>query len=99
MSTSHPVGGPTCRQHPAAVVDDTCTTVDSDDHGRPRAADAVAPIREAVRPWVLQALVAAYGGDTPRLLIDLADLLGASVPGRALRATGWSGPSRQPRRR
>ena len=66
-------------QHPARVVDDTCTTVDSDDHGRPRAADSVAPIREAVRPWVLQALVAAYGGDTHRLLTELADALEASV--------------------
>ncbi len=41
--------------------------------------DDVAPIREAVRPWALQALVAAYGGDTYQLLTDLADLLDASV--------------------
>jgi hypothetical protein len=41
--------------------------------------DDVVPIREAVRPWALQVLVAAYGGDTYRLLTDLADLLGASV--------------------
>lgn len=41
--------------------------------------DDVVPIRETVRPWALQVLVAAYGGDTHRLLTDLADLLGASV--------------------
>lgn len=41
--------------------------------------DDVAPIRETVRPWALEALVAAYGGDTHRLLIDLADRLEASV--------------------
>lgn len=41
--------------------------------------DDVAPIREAVRPWALQAFVAAYGGDTYRLLTDLADLLEASI--------------------
>ncbi len=41
--------------------------------------DDVAPIRGAVRPWALQALVAAYGGDTYRLLTHLADLLEASV--------------------
>jgi hypothetical protein len=41
--------------------------------------DDVVPIREAVRPWALKALVAAYGGDTYRLLTDLADLLEASV--------------------
>ncbi|MCW2702945.1 MAG: hypothetical protein JWQ37_940 [Blastococcus sp.] len=37
------------------------------------------PIREAVRPWALEVLVAAYGGDTNRLLTDLADVLEASV--------------------
>jgi hypothetical protein len=37
------------------------------------------PIREAVRTWVLEALVAAYGGDAYRLLTDLADLLEASL--------------------
>ena len=120
------------------------------------AVDGVAPIGQSVRPWALQALVAAYNGDTYRLLTDLADLLEASVayvdrptveahlerplsdgewtafaaqftamafdehvgdagtlrtdwiedrlhcagvPGRTLRATGRSGPSRQPRRR
>lgn len=39
----------------------------------------VVPVREAVRPWALQVLVAAYGGDTYRLLTDLADLLEASI--------------------
>ncbi|MCU1671107.1 MAG: hypothetical protein JWP40_4034 [Blastococcus sp.] len=41
--------------------------------------DDVAPIQGAVRRWALQALVAAYGGGTHRLLTDLADLLEASV--------------------
>src|SRR3954452_6893353 len=41
--------------------------------------DDVSPVREAVRPWALEALVAAYGGDPHRLLADLADLLEASV--------------------
>ena len=66
-------------QHPARVVDDTCTTVDSDDHGRPRAADSVVPVGRVVRSWAVEALVAAYGGDTHRLLTELADALGASV--------------------
>ena len=118
--------------------------------------DDVSPIGQSFRPWALQALVAAYNGDTYRLLTDLADLLEASVayvdrptveahlerqltddewsavaaqftamafdehvgdagtvrtdwiedrlyrarvPGRSLRTTGGSGPSRQPRRR
>jgi hypothetical protein len=41
--------------------------------------DDVVPIREAVRPWALQVLVAAYGPDTYRLLSDLGDLLEASI--------------------
>jgi hypothetical protein len=41
--------------------------------------DDVLPIRKAIRTWALEALVAAYGGDTHRLLSDLADLLEASV--------------------
>jgi hypothetical protein len=41
--------------------------------------DDVLPIREAVRTWALEALVAAYGRDTYRLLTDLADLLEASI--------------------
>jgi hypothetical protein len=41
--------------------------------------DDVLPIREAVRTWALEALVAAYGGDAYRLLTDLANALAASV--------------------
>jgi hypothetical protein len=139
----------------------TSGTSPTTDSGRPpgtRATgggDAIAPIGQSVRPWVLEALVAAYGGNTYRLLTELADLLEASVayvdrptveahlerplsdgewsavaaqftamafdehvgnagtlrtdwiedrlhragvPGRALRATLGSGPSRQPGR-
>ncbi len=68
-----------CRQHPAAVVVDTCTTVDLDHHGQPPAADWVVPVGQVVRSWAVEALVAAYGGDTHRLLTELADALGASV--------------------
>jgi hypothetical protein len=68
-----------CRQDPAAVVVDTCTVVDSDDHGRPRVADSVVPVGQVVRSWAVEALVAAYGGDTHRLLTELADDLEASV--------------------
>ena len=41
--------------------------------------DGVAPMRESIRPWALEALVTAYGGDAYRLLTDLGDLLEASV--------------------
>ena len=68
-----------CRQDPAAVVVDTCTVVDSVDHGRPRVADSVVPVGRVVRSWALEALIAAYAGNTHRLLTDLADALGASV--------------------
>ena len=68
-----------CRQHPAAVVVDTCPTVDSGDHRRPRAADSVVPVGQVVRSWALEALIAAYRGNTHRLLTDLADALEASV--------------------
>lgn len=37
--------------------------------------DGIAPIRESVRSWALEAVVTAYGGDAYRLLTDLADLL------------------------
>jgi hypothetical protein len=67
------------RQDPAAVVADPCTAGDSDDHGQPRAAEWVVPVGHVVRPWAIGALVAAYGGDTHRLLTDLAGALGASV--------------------
>ncbi|TFV91140.1 hypothetical protein [Blastococcus sp. CT_GayMR16] len=147
------------KQDRTARTTDTSPTPESDDAAERRAtgdSDDVAPIGQSVRPWVLQALVAAYGGDTYRLLTDLADLLEASVAyvdrptveahlerplsdgewsavaaqftamafdehvgdagtlrtdwienrlhracvaGRTLRATGRSGPPRQPRRR
>jgi hypothetical protein len=147
------------KQDRTARSADTSPTPDSGDPAESRAAggsDDIAPIGQAVRPWALQALVAAYGGDTHRLLTDLADQLEASVayvdrptveahlerplsddewaavaaqftamafdehvgdagtvrtdwiedrlhraeiPGRTLRGTGRSGPSRQPRRR
>ena len=41
--------------------------------------DTIRRIREAVRSWALEALVAAYGGDAYRLLTDLADRLVASI--------------------
>jgi hypothetical protein len=52
------------RRDLTAVVVDTCTTVDSDDHGRPRGADSVVPVGQVVRSWAVEALVAAYRGDT-----------------------------------
>ena len=66
-------------QDSAPVIADTCQTVDSGEHGRPRAADSVVPVGQVVRSWAVEALVAAYGGDTHRLLTELADALGASV--------------------
>ena len=72
-----------CRQHPAAVVADPSPTVDADadadDHRQPQVADPVVPVGQVVRSWALEALVAAYAGDTHRLLTELADALGASV--------------------
>ena len=71
------------KQDRAARSADTSLTPDSGDPAESRASgggdDDVASIGQAVRPWVLQALVAAYGGDTYRLLTDLADLVEASV--------------------
>jgi hypothetical protein len=59
---------------------DTSLSTEWGDPAEPRAAsDDVVPIRETVRPWALQVLVAAYRGDTHRLLSDLADLLEASI--------------------
>src|SRR4051812_49740856 len=61
---------------------DTSSSGDRGAPAEPRAtsgSDDVVPIREAVRPWALQVLVAAYGRDTYRLLTDLADLLEASI--------------------
>ena len=66
-------------QDSAAVVVDTCPTVDSDEHRWPRAADSVVPVGQVVRSWAVEALIAAYRGDTHRLLTELADALGASV--------------------
>ena len=146
------------KQDRTARSTDTSLTPDPGDPAESRVTggDDVAPIGQVVRAWALQALVAAYGGDTYRLLTDLADLVEASVayvdrptveahlerslsdgewsavaaqftamafdehvgdagtvrtdwieerlrraglPGRSLRATGRSGPSRRPRRR
>ena len=70
------------KQDRTAHTTDASPTPESDDAAESRAtsgSDDVAPIGQAVRPWVLQALVAAYGGNTYRLLTDLADLLEASV--------------------
>jgi hypothetical protein len=61
---------------------DTCPSPDAGEPAAPQATggrDDVLPIREAVRTWALEALVATYGGDTYRLLTDLADLLEASI--------------------
>ena len=147
------------KQHLTARTTDTSLTPQSGNPAEGRAtggSDDIASIGQAVRPWALQALVAAYGGDTHRLLTDLADFIEASVayvdrptveahlerqltddewsavaaqftamafdehvgdagtvrtdwiedrlhrarvPGRSLRTTGRSGPSRQPRQR
>jgi hypothetical protein len=70
------------KQDRTARTTDTSPTPESDDAAESRAtggSDDVAPIGQAVRPWALQALVAAYGGDIHRLLTDLADLVEASV--------------------
>ncbi len=66
-------------QDSATVIADTCPTVDSGDPRRPRVADPVVPVGQVVRSWALEALIAAYAGDTHRLLTELADALGASV--------------------
>jgi hypothetical protein len=39
----------------------------------------IAPIRETVHSWALEALIAAYGGNTYRLLTDLADRVEATL--------------------
>ena len=70
------------KQDRTARSADTSLTPDSGDPAESRAtggSDDVAPIGQAVHPWALQALVAADGGDTYRLLTDLADLVEASV--------------------
>ncbi|MCW2899183.1 MAG: hypothetical protein JWO67_1448 [Streptosporangiaceae bacterium] len=63
---------------------DTSSSTNWGDRAEPRAASdrdsyGVVPVRETVRPWALQVLITAYGGDTHRLLTDLSDLLEASV--------------------
>ena len=61
---------------------DTSLSTDPGDPDEPRAAndsDDGVPIRETVRPWALEVVVAANGGDTHRLLTDLAELLEASI--------------------
>ena len=147
------------KQDRTARTTDTSFTPESASPAGSRAtgdSDDITSIGQAVRPWALQALVAVYGGDTYRLLTDLADFIEASVayvdrptveahlerqltddewsavaaqftamafdehvgdagtvrtdwiedrlhrarvPGRSLRTTGRSGPSRQPRQR
>ena len=70
------------KQDRTARSADTSLTPDSGDPAESRVGggdDDVASIGQAVRPWALQALVAAYGGDTYRLLTDLAHLVEASV--------------------
>jgi hypothetical protein len=64
---------------PAAVVVHTSPSVNLDDHRRLRAADSIVPVGQVVRSWAVEALVAAYGGNTHRLLTELADALEASV--------------------
>jgi hypothetical protein len=70
------------KQDRTARTTDTSPTPESDDAAESRVtggSDDGAPIGQALHPWVLQALVAAYGGDTHRLLTDLADFVEASV--------------------
>jgi hypothetical protein len=69
-------------QDRTARITDTALTPQSATPGESRAtggSDDIASIGQAVRPWAVQALIAAYGGDTHRLLTDLANLLEASV--------------------
>jgi hypothetical protein len=74
------VGTPIWNQDRRARRTDTSLSTEWGDPAEPRAAsDDVVPIRETVRPWALHVLVAAYGGDTHRLLTDLGDLLEASI--------------------
>ena len=69
------------KQDRTARSADTSLTPDSADPAGSgvTGSDDVSPVGESIRPWALQALVAAYSGDTYRLLTDLADLLAASV--------------------
>jgi hypothetical protein len=66
----------------ARVSVDAFTVVDSGDHPPPDATgstDRGDPHGKADRRRACEALIAAYRGDTHRLLTDLADHLGASV--------------------
>ena len=61
---------------------DTSPSTHPGDTAEPRAASGlndVVPIRETVRAWALQVVVAAYGRDTHRLLTDLGGLVEASI--------------------
>src|SRR3954463_14672821 len=76
------MGAPMGRQHRPPRGPAPSPTLDPGVAAQSRATggnDAVAPVGHTVRPWALTALVAAYGGNTHRLLTDLADLLEASV--------------------
>ena len=70
------------KQDRTARTGDTSPTPESGDTAGSRApagSNDIASIGQVIRPWALQAVVAAYGGDTYRLLTDLADLVEASV--------------------
>ncbi|MFD2093355.1 hypothetical protein [Blastococcus deserti] len=70
------------KQDRTARTTDTPLTPESGEpaeSGATGGSDDIASIGQTVRPWALQALIAAYGGDTHRLLTDLADLVEASV--------------------
>ena len=67
---------------PGAVRGGASTVVESGDQRWPGATDSTDwedPQGQANRRQACEALVAAYGGDTYRLLTDLADMLEASV--------------------
>jgi hypothetical protein len=81
-SNSRRVGAPMQRQDRTPRATGTSATPDPGDEAElrtPDGSDAVAPVGHTVRLWALETLVAAYGGNTHRLLTDLADLLEASV--------------------
>ncbi|UOY03173.1 hypothetical protein [Blastococcus sp. PRF04-17] len=80
-ATAAGVGVPMWKQGRTARSADTSLTPGPGDPAESRVlggGDAT-PIGQVVRPWALQALVAAYGGDTYRLLTDLADVVEASI--------------------
>jgi hypothetical protein len=70
------------KQHRTRHQADRALTLDSSHipaTGLTSQGDGVAPIRETVRSWALEALIATYGGDTYRLLADLADRVEATL--------------------